>query len=146
MNRKIFLLLIGLTIALIGLAACGTPKTPPIPTPRPFATQLPSAHGGHDVSSPTVEGARMIMMDMREFEFNPKQIRARAGETITLMVINEGTVEHDMKVEALAFHAHAEPHKSVTASLTVKDKGEYKIYCSVAGHQEAGMRGTLLVE
>lgn len=144
MKYTIFLLVM-LLVALI-LAGCAASAPTPVPTPIPFATQAPGAHAGNDMSSPTVEGARMIMMDMREFEFNPKQIRVRPGETVTLMVINEGTVEHDMKVDAFNFHAHAEPHKSVTASFTAKDKGEYEIYCSVAGHKEAGMSGKLIVE
>lgn len=146
MKRQALWVALFFAVSLILFASCTTSKAAAFPTPLPFGTISAGAHGGHDASSPTLADARMIMMDMREFEFSPKQIRAKPGESITIMLINEGTVDHDLRMTGSNFHVHAEPHKSVTASFVAPCKGVYELYCSVAGHKEAGMTGKLLVE
>ncbi len=132
--------------ALIALASCASPTATPQPTPLPIATMPPGALAGHAQSNPTIANAQMIMMDAWEFAFSPKQIRVKTGEPITIMFVNEGKVDHDMKIDAVNFHAHAEPNKSVEASFVVALKGEYEVYCSVSGHKEAGMVSKLIVE
>ena len=129
-------------VALILLASCASPTA----TPQPIATMQPGEHSGHAESNPTIANARMIMMDAWEFAFSPKQIRVKAGEPITIMFVDEGQIGHDLKVDAVNFHAHAEPNKSVEASLVAPLKGEYEIYCSVSRHKEAGMVSKLIVE
>jgi uncharacterized cupredoxin-like copper-binding protein len=133
-------------VALIALASCSSPTATPLPTPLPIATMQPGAHAGQAQSNPTVANARMIMMDAREFAFSPKQIRVRAGEATTIMFINDGELDHDLRIDAVNFHAHAEPNRSVEASFVGPAKGEYEIYCGISGHKEAGMVSQLIVE
>lgn len=116
--RKFFCMSILAAGVLLVLASCGAaPATPRVPTPIPFSTQAPGAHDGHAASSPMQAGAHMIMMNMREFAFSPKTIHVKVGEPVNLMVINDGTVGHDMKIDALNFHAHAEANKTIAAGL-----------------------------
>ncbi len=133
-------------IAIIALASCASLTATPQPTPLPIATMPPGALAGHAQSNSTIANAQMIMMDAWEFAFSPKQIRVKAGEPITIMFWDEGQIGHDLKIDAVNFHAHAEPNKSVEAGFVAPAKGEYEVYCSVSGHKEAGMVSKLIVE
>lgn len=146
MSLRQVLLLTILILALIVLAGCASPTATPVPTPLPIATMQPGAHAGHAESSPIIANARMVMMDAREFAFSPKQIHVKPGEPVTIMFLNEGQLAHDVKIDGVSFHAHAEPNKSVEASFIAPHQGEYEFYCSAGGHKDAGMVGQLIVE
>lgn len=77
------------------------------------------------------------------------------GDAITLTVtpgttfdmISEGAAEHDFVVDELGIEVPVAPGE--TTQVTIPDDaapGEYKFYCSVPGHEAAGMYGTLLVQ
>lgn len=53
--------------------------------------------------------------------------------------------EHAMDVEADSVHATAHSHKQSTVEFT-PPAGTYELYCSIPGHREAGMTGTIQVE
>ena len=58
-----------------------------------------------------------------------------------------GTGQHlhtDPEIEADVHFALTEPGTGVV-HLKIDEPGEYVIYCSVPGHREAGMVGTLIV-
>jgi uncharacterized cupredoxin-like copper-binding protein len=43
-------------------------------------------------------------------------------------------------------HMNANPGQTITIKFIPKEKGEFSFYCSVNGHQEAGMVGKFIVE
>lgn len=106
------------------LAACGGQK------PQPTAGQA----GG---------GSAAITVEATEFQFSPKDISASAG-TKSIELKNKGSVEHDFVVDALGINVHAGPGQTQSASVELKP-GRYEFYCSIPGHKEAGMVGTLTV-
>lgn len=53
--------------------------------------------------------------------------------------------EHAMDTDAGAMHATAHSHEQSTIEFTAQ-AGTYDIYCSIPGHREAGMTGTIVVE
>ncbi|HEV8104313.1 MAG TPA: plastocyanin/azurin family copper-binding protein, partial [Gaiellaceae bacterium] len=75
-----------------------------------------------------------------------KVVHAHAG-TIKIVFLNRSTLMHNVNVE----HGEKEFGKTATvshgtATVTVKLKaGKYNFYCSVPGHEDAGMHGTLIV-
>ncbi len=146
MNPRIILFAAALLLVLAVVVSCGAPAAPPLPTPQPIATMERGTHAGHAESNPTIAAARMIMMDAREFAFSPQKIHVKAGEAITIMFLNEGQIDHDLRIDAVNFHAHASPNKSVEASFVAPAKGEYEIYCGVSDHKAAGMLSKLIVE
>jgi len=114
--------------------------------------------------------ATEITVDMNEFLFEPAEITIPAGVPIILTLTNSGAQEHDFVVEKIAVenvsaegdttgehHAHggAEVDYDLhivtavggtsTLSFTATEPGTYKIFCTIQGHEVAGMVGELVV-
>lgn len=62
------------------------------------------------------------------------------------VVLASDDILHDFVVEGGDFHLAAEGGETATGALTIDEPGTYTVYCSVAGHREAGMETTLVVE
>jgi plastocyanin len=78
--------------------------------------------------------------------YNTKQLSAKAG-TVTITMTNMSPLEHNVTVAEGSKVLGATPtFKAGTRTLTLKLKpGKYVFYCSVPGHRQAGMEGTLNV-
>jgi plastocyanin len=79
--------------------------------------------------------------------YNTKQLSAKAG-SVTITLTNSSPLEHDVTVSEGSKVVGATPvftggTKSVTLTLKA---GSYTFYCSVPGHRQAGMEGTLTVQ
>lgn len=96
-------------------------------------------------ASDVIPGAREVRVQARDFGFAPASITLKVGEPVNLVFENEGQMLHDFTVPALGVHVQAGPGQSATAGLRVGEPGTYEYLCSVPGHAEAGMRGTLTV-
>jgi plastocyanin len=77
-----------------------------------------------------------------EFAFEPSEAEIAPGGTITLD--NAGDIDHDLAVEDLTTGI-VEPGATGELVLGDLDPGEYEYYCSIPGHQAAGMQGQLVV-
>lgn len=62
----------------------------------------------------------------------------------TLAVTNEGTQVHNLVIEGDGKTADLQGGQSEDLVVAV-DPGEYEVYCSISGHREAGMVGTMVV-
>jgi uncharacterized cupredoxin-like copper-binding protein len=89
-----------------------------------------------------------VQVAAKEFTLIPKDVMTRPGD-VTLVVRNEGEIEHNLVVESaegrtLARLPILEPGETgrIHASLAA---GTYILYCSLPGHREAGMVATLHV-
>lgn len=76
--------------------------------------------------------------------YDKSSLEASAGGA-TIVLTNESSVEHDVRIEELDVGTDiiTEGTDSVTVTL---EPGTYTFFCSVPGHREAGMEGTLTVE
>ena len=101
--------------------------------------------GGHDESTPVAEGARRITVDATSFAFDPDEITVGAGEDVAI-VLHADDVLHDFTIDDVDMHVAAEGGETAEGGLRVDEPGEYIYSCSVAGHREAGMEGTLVVD
>ena len=98
-------------------------------------------------SAPTpVAGAPRVEVSGSEFAFSPDEARVRAGETVNVVFENDGAVFHTLTVRSLDFELRAEGGERDEGALTASTPGTYELVCAVAGHAEAGMTGTLIVE
>jgi iron uptake system component EfeO len=92
-------------------------------------------------------GEGTVAVRATEFRFEPAAITVPSGE-ITFDVTNAGTVEHEFEifkgdvvvdeVEGLV------PGLSRSLAVTL-EPGDYTFVCKLAGHDQAGMTGTLTV-
>jgi plastocyanin len=78
--------------------------------------------------------------------YNTKQLSAKAG-TVSITMTNMSPLEHNVTVAEGSKVLGATPtFKGGSMTLTLKLKpGRYVFYCSVPGHRQAGMEGTLSV-
>jgi plastocyanin len=93
---------------------------------------------------PVAPGARAIDVDATSYEYGPPEIDIRAGEDVAI-VLSADDVEHDFVIDELDTHISAQPGETTEGGLRVDEPGRYTFYCSVSGHREAGMEGTLVV-
>ena len=106
---------------------------------------------------------RIRMID--SMRFMPDRIEVRQGETLRLVLVNEGKLMHEMVIgpmEELKEHAemmkkhptmehdepymaHVAPGKSETIIWQFTKAGDFHFGCLVPGHFEAGMVGKIRV-
>lgn len=133
------------------------------------------ACGGGDDDDPDRAGAagapvdREITVRMTDLlRFEPGTITVKTGERVRIVADNEkGTTLHDFSVQEmpvrdammdgaemshgdgmghLALHVAVEPGKRGAMVFTATEAGSYEFFCTVTGHQAAGMQGMLVVE
>lgn len=115
------------------LADAATPETAPEQDVDPAA----------DAAAPAGDSIEIEAMDN---VFSETELTLRPGDTITMT--NTGFLEHDFTVDELGIH-EVTPSNGDTVTITIPDDaepGEYEFYCSVPGHREQGMLGTLIIE
>ena len=123
------------------LAACGDDDT---------ASDMPAmddGHGGegHDADSPVADDAREIEVTATDFAFDPDEITAEVGEELAIALTSEDLV-HDFTIDELEAHVVADRGETARGGVRADEPGSFVFYCSVPGHREAGMEGTLTVE
>ena len=78
-----------------------------------------------------------------------RHLRVAAGKLVTLTLRNDGFIPHDFSLtdaSAPSVKVSAGPLGTSSATFTVERAGTYTFICSVQGHADAGMRGTIVVE
>ncbi|MBK5228987.1 MAG: cupredoxin domain-containing protein [Actinobacteria bacterium] len=96
--------------------------------------------GSEDPESASSAGTKVTTT---EFEFSEEVLTLASGDTLEL--VNDGTVEHDITIEEADMMVHVAPGETASATLNI-EPGDYIFYCSIPGHREAGMEGTLTIE
>jgi plastocyanin len=87
-----------------------------------------------------------ISADPAQLKFNTSQLNATAGK-VTITMTNPSQLQHDVAIKGgvnVTGNVVGQGGKSV-ASAELKP-GQYTFYCSVDGHEAAGMTGTLTVK
>ena len=79
-------------------------------------------------------------------KYDTKTLHATAGK-VTLVFTNRSQLRHNVRLEIGKTEYGGTKtigHRTTTVTLTLK-KGKYHFYCSVPGHEDAGMSGYLYV-
>lgn len=90
-------------------------------------------------------GATTLSVSASEFAFDPATLSAPADSEVSVTVENVGTIEHDLTIDEANLKVAAAATETASGTFTL-GAGTYTFYCSVPGHREAGMEGTLTVE
>jgi plastocyanin len=95
-----------------------------------------------------VETVELTSPETGDLVFEPESLEARVGE-VAIDYTNPSEVPHNVAIEGdgeeLAQSETVTGGESATATVAL-EAGEYVYYCSIPGHREAGMEGTLTVE
>jgi FtsP/CotA-like multicopper oxidase with cupredoxin domain len=86
-------------------------------------------------------GGGSVPITLTEFKIEGN-LSVPAGST--LAVTNEGTQVHNLVIDGDGKTADLQGGQSEDLVVNV-DPGEYEVYCSISGHKEAGMVGTMTV-
>ncbi len=89
-----------------------------------------------------------ISVSLKEFAISPAQIQAPAGEQLVFDVKNEGTTAHTFAVatDSKVYETpQIQPGGSATLAVDALASGNYKVYCTIPGHEDLGMVGELVV-
>jgi plastocyanin len=78
--------------------------------------------------------------------FDHTELWAKVGETVALRLENQDTNGHSFDIDEFAVHTLLPAGATSLALFTPSTSGSYTFYCSLPGHREAGMVGTLVVE
>jgi len=133
-------------------AGAATSTSQPAEQPTVTATSTPKATTGTPApsSSPAPNAAGSSVKLAADpgglLSYDTKQLSAKAG-TVTITMANSSPVEHDVAVAEASKVLGATPtFTGGSKTLTLKLKpGKYTFYCTVPGHRQAGMEGTLTV-
>lgn len=109
--------------------------------------------------------SKTITLTMNEFQFQPAELTVNVGQPVKLVLKNTGTVlhdfvstdamvtvieehgaEHEMGGMHTTMHAAVDAGQQSTLEFKATQAGTYTFYCTIAGHKEAGMTGTLIVK
>ena len=100
--------------------------------------------GSSDGDSGGSAAAGPVTVDMVEFAFNPATVTVPVGGSLN--VTNSGTMAHNLEVVGQGLTTPDVPAgESAILDVSSLAPGEYEIICTIAGHEQSGMTGTLIV-
>jgi len=90
-----------------------------------------------------------IEIELVDTDFQPSTIMVKAGSQVTLTLVNDGTVKHNLTIKDAEMDVSQDVAVGKTETLTFTapaNPGQHRIVCDQPGHEQAGMVGTLVVE
>lgn len=150
-----------LLLALLAAACGGQATTAPTAAPTAAPAQESAAGSHAEVAEaaqlePTVEytlstgkdGALVFVGVGGDIDgvVNPT-LRAQPGDVVKITVVNGDGVLHDLTIDEFGVTTGelSEQGQEASVIFQVDEAGEYVYYCSIPGHRQAGMWGTLVV-
>jgi manganese oxidase len=102
--------------------------------------------GGGSGSGGGSSTPNVVTVILNEFNIEPKAIHVPAGN-VKLDVRNAGSLEHNLAIDGGPSTPNLKPGESFTLDLGEMQEGEfYDVLCTIAGHANSGMTGTLTVD
>jgi len=92
------------------------------------------------------EASRTLTVTAREFAFQPETLEVSEGEVVRLRFRNAGDLAHSFQIEELGVRTPTlQSGGERVLRLRPEEPGTYRFRCTVPGHEQAGMTGTLMV-
>lgn len=96
------------------------------------------------------------------YAYTPSNITVKEGQLTTITLNNDDLIEHDIEIKEIVFeesdsgqtkhihgqadfHLHASAKSEAEFTFMPLKAGIYEFYCTIPGHRESGMTGTLVV-
>lgn len=136
-------------VAALALAACGSSNKSSSSNSSTGSTTSASSSKGYGApaaSTKTTSGSTVSnggLIAMKDYMFQPKTITGKPGQTVKLKLKNEGSTQHNFKIDSQLKQADADvkPGASATVSVTIPKSGTLQFYCEY--HKKLGMTGTV---
>jgi uncharacterized cupredoxin-like copper-binding protein len=120
-------------------------------------------------SGESTSGPQEVVITASDIAYDAARIEVTANQPVALTLRNDGALEHDFSImhipaeisdapeeevgghdmgameEMPELHVSAMPGESNSVTFTPTEAGEYTYFCTVSGHQDAGMTGTFVV-
>jgi plastocyanin len=158
LDRRTFVLLASVGSTGAVLTACGNdpdevdlnPTMIPVEGAPPTLAPNATPGGGAEEATPEAGsgeagGGTTAEVTAVDIDFEPAELSIAADTDVTITVHNDGALEHDLIIEDTDFGTDLIPGGESVELVVNLPEGEYTYYCSVTGHREAGMEGTLTV-
>lgn len=123
-------------------------------------------------SSTGASAEQTQQITMEALKFQPSTLEVQRGQHVKLTVVNKDVQLHDFSVDKIPvvdkreagagkhdmsnmggmngaepdLHVPVDAGKTGVIEFTPTESGTYTFYCTVAGHKESGMQGTLTVK
>ncbi len=143
-----------LTAGLLALAGCGSSSntsssatTAPTSTATTTATTTPTTTAATE-AVPAGNSLTLEANPEGQLQYNKTSLSATAGK-VSIAFTDSSPLEHNVTVESSSgkILGATPTFKGGTKVLTLDLKaGTYKFFCTVPGHRQAGMEGTLTVK
>ncbi len=153
--KKALLVALAIAIASLGLVACGGDddttgggaETQAETTTEPGG-EAGGAAGGGEAEGGTAGSAAVVDLEAppgTDLAYTTDQASAKAGK-VTINFTNPQAIGHDVAVEGSGGETIGQTDVITEGSDSTEvelKSGEYTFFCTVPGHREAGMEGTL---
>jgi manganese oxidase len=97
----------------------------------------------NDDDGAVTTAAAPVEVSMTEFAFTPASVTLAAGGQ--LEVVNDGSMVHNLSIEGGPATRDLNAGQSEMLDISGLAPGTYPFICTIAGHADSGMRGTLTV-
>lgn len=143
--RKAFSLVFVLAVASLSLAACSHDDDETTTSPAGGSETTQTTTGGQEKGAAGT--TLQLAADPSELMYDKGSLEAEAGP-VTIEFTNPSAIGHDVVIEQGGKDlAKTEVITQSEATLTADlQPGTYVFYCSVPGHKDSGMQGTLDVK
>jgi plastocyanin len=153
MQMKKVVALLALALAAVALVACGGDDDEDT-TNGGAATEAPSEAGGAAGGAGGQQAGggstfKVAAVPDSGLAYTTEQATVEAGD-LTIEFENPQTLTHDVAIEDSSGEQVGKTEliadSSTSANVGKVEPGDYTFYCTVPGHREGGMEGTLTVE
>lgn len=142
---------VGLVLGLVGVTAAGAAGAQAGIRPVEHGEEEAAGESGEEgeddggaaESADVPADALVFVAD--DIEYSEAPDTAEGGE-VTLAIDNQGGQFHDVVLEETGEEVLGADGGETDVASTTLDAGTYTYYCSVPGHRDAGMEGTLEVQ
>jgi len=153
MNKIIMILGVVILIALGGFLLIGSNQSTKQPVPQETTESSGDSvdvvdKAAESTESGTMSNVKEFTIESKGLNFTPNEIKVNAGDTVRITYKNTlGT--HDFGIDEFNVRTQLISAGEQETVEFVADKAgtfDFEYYCSVPGHRESGMKGTLIVE
>ena len=94
--------------------------------------------------TPPPGGVTTMAVELSSFKFVPKDLTFTTGQVVDL-ALHSTDLPHTFTVSGLGINVSLNGGERKTTRVSFAKAGSYKLTCEIAGHDAAGMNGTVTV-